>query len=94
MKLSPQQSKELIDSLNVRIRNGQLKCPLCGQSQWNLNDVLIESREFQQGNLIIGGNSSVMPFITLTCRNCANTLFLNAIQLGLVQNTDETKNKE
>ncbi len=98
MKLSSEQSQELINKLNERIKNGQLRCPLCGQNQWNLNDVVIEAREFQQGNLVIGGNSSIMPFVTLTCRSCSNTLFLNAIQLGVVRNavqkSDDIINKE
>lgn len=98
MKLSSEQSQKLISLLNERISKGQLKCPLCGQNQWNLNDVIIESREFQQGNFVIGGQSSIMPFVTLTCRSCANTVFLNAIQLGIVQNTaqqpTETPNEE
>ena len=94
MKLSAEQSGSLIKSLNERIQSGQLNCPLCGKKQWILNEAIIETREFEQGGLFIGGNSSIMPFVTLTCRNCANTLFLNAIQLGLIPNAASKKEND
>ena len=90
MKLSDQQVSSVINRLNQVSPSG-IVCPICGNRQWAINDIVIESREFQHGNLILGGNSALVPFVTITCRNCAHTLFFNAIQLGVV-NPDQEKN--
>lgn len=81
MRLTPDQVNELIRRLS---QHGEINCPVCGTHQWNVNDLIIESREFVGGDLTLGG--IIMPFIPLTCRNCGNTLFLNAVQLGFVNN--------
>lgn len=33
---------------------------------------------------MIGGKCAIMPLVPVTCNNCGNTLFLNAIKLGVV----------
>ena len=82
MRLTREQSDELIARLS---RYGDIVCPICKHNQWNVNNLIIENREFQGGDLIVGG-SAIMPFVTLTCRECGNTMFLNALQLGFVRN--------
>lgn len=83
MRLTREQAEEVIQRLGT-VAHGGIVCPICGHRQWSVNDLVIESREFQNGNIIIGGESAIMPFVSITCRNCANTLLLNAIQLGIV----------
>ncbi|MBQ4483837.1 MAG: hypothetical protein II934_02385 [Prevotella sp.] len=90
MKLTDQQVNSIIAKLN-EVSSGGIVCPICHNRQWAINDIVVESREFQHGNLILGGNSALVPYVTITCRNCANTLFLNAIQLGIV-NPNQEKN--
>ena len=58
-------------------------CPLCKKSQWSVSDTLWEVREFFQGGLKVG--SPVYPVIIVTCNNCGNTYFLNAIVAGIVK---------
>lgn len=94
MKLTKEQSEKLIQNLNNLMQNNHLHCSVCGERQWNMNDIIIESREFQNGDLVLGKGSSVMPFITLTCANCANTIFFNAIQLGLINNAVPGEGKD
>lgn len=61
-------------------------CPMCGGNQWNVPEKIFELREFNDGNLMIGGpNGAVLPVIPITCRNCGNTVFINALFAGLLE---------
>lgn len=78
------QSQQIIDFLNEKWSGA--RCPLCGNSGWNITDKCFELREFNDGNLILGGpNSSVLPVIPVTCKNCGNTVFVNALMTGLLK---------
>ena len=57
----------------------------------------MEVKEYEKDENLIG-EKRVTPFITLTCKNCSNTLFFNAIRLGIIEkdsnkkdNTDTSK---
>lgn len=82
MRLTREQADELIARLSSY---GDIVCPICKHNQWNVNNLIIENREFQGGDLILG-EGAIMPFVTLTCRECGNTMFLNALQLGFIRN--------
>lgn len=88
MRLTREQAGEIIKHLGT-INPGGIICPICGNRRWNVNDLVIESREFNNGNIIVGGESAIMPFVSITCQNCANTMLLNAIQLGVVSRQPE-----
>ena len=81
MRLTQEQVEELIGRLS---QYGEINCPVCRNHRWNVNSLIIESREFIGGDITLGG--SIMPFIPLTCQTCGNTLFLNAMSLGFVNN--------
>lgn len=59
-------------------------CPLCNSGPWSIGSEIFELREFHGGNLVIGAGK-IMPVIGITCDNCGNTVFLNAIKTGLVK---------
>ena len=61
-------------------------CPVCGTNQWSIGD-LVEHRLFSGGGLKVGG--PVFVYVPVSCNNCGNTRFFNAIQLGLVPGGDE-----
>lgn len=88
MHLTDDQIKNVIDQLNKVSSNGII-CPVCGNRHWTINNIVTESREFQHGNLIIGGNSALVPYVTITCSQCAHTLFFNAIQIGIIDPKQE-----
>ena len=93
MKLTDQHINKIISQLNTLAPQG-IVCPICGNKHWAINSVVTELREFENGNFIIGGQSAIVPHVTLTCHTCAYTLFFNAIQLGIVspnQNEQESK---
>lgn len=92
MKLTDIQANDVIQKLNQVSPSGFV-CPVCGNKNWGINNIVTESREFQFGNFILGGDSALVPYITITCNNCAHTLFFNAIQLGIVNPNQENNNK-
>ncbi|MDJ1092103.1 hypothetical protein QNJ39_10955 [Macrococcus caseolyticus] len=88
MKLTKNQQEILISKLNDLWINDK-RCNICSNNQWNLSDILFETREFQGGNMVIGGDSSVMVYIPATCERCGNTHFFNPIVLGIDVNNGE-----
>ena len=64
----------------------------CSGGNWILSDTIFELREFNSGDLVIGGSSSsIFPVIAISCGNCGNTHFFNAILLGLVEKKDDAR---
>ena len=53
-------------------------CPMCGNGKWSVNDKIFKLREFNEGNLIVGGGP-IIPIIPIICESCGNTLLINAI---------------
>ena len=90
MKLSDKQ-KEIIKSNLSSIKVPS--CDSCGANKWIINDGIFELREFNGGNLIIGGkDTSIIPFITIICGNCGRMVLYNAIMVGIL-NQDGTPKK-
>jgi predicted nucleic-acid-binding Zn-ribbon protein len=81
MKLSENQTSKVLEALN---KYAPLSCPICKSQNFQLNDIIFEIREFSGGNLVIGGQSSIFPAITLTCKQCGYSHFFNAVSLGLI----------
>lgn len=76
--------KEIIDFLSDKWHAAV--CPMCGGREWNATDKIFELREFNEGNAVIGGaKSAVFPIIPVTCKNCGNTVFINALTTGLLK---------
>jgi len=76
--------QEIINFLNSKWHGAT--CPLCGGREWNVNEKIYELREFNDGNLVVGGpNSSIIPVIPISCKNCGNTIFINALITGLLK---------
>lgn len=83
MKISPEKTQEILNRVttNCRVRT----CPMCGGNNWNIEDKIFELREFNNGNLVIGGgNSSIIPLLAITCTTCGNTQLINALMCGAV----------
>ena len=83
MKLNQEQKEKLITKLEQPGWGNA--CAVCKQSHWNISDTIFELREFQSGNLVIGSQSIIYPVIAMTCANCGNTVFLNAIIMGVLE---------
>lgn len=82
MTLDEKQKEKVLKSLTQKWPEPRV-CSVCHQQQWNVSDKVFEIREFHGGSLVVGG--PVVPVIAATCTNCGNTLFFNAILLGVVR---------
>lgn len=70
-------------------------CSFCQKSgTFSVLPNLMELREFQEGNIVIGGSSQLIPLAVLTCSNCGHTELINAIQAGLVNSSASNDIKE
>jgi len=90
MHLSQEQTNEFMDWLNSKWE-GLKKCPVCGQNSWNVSDRVFEMREFHGGSMVVGG--ILQPVIPVTCSNCGNTLYFNAMQAGIVKPQEKEGHK-
>lgn len=87
MKLSDKQQK----ALQTQLDDLHIHCTVCGKDNFTLVDKVYELREFNEGNLIIGGsNSSVIPLVVLVCVHCGALVTLSAVKLGIF-NVEEKK---
>ena len=66
----------------IKFINGKWQgraCPMCGIGKWVVTDKIFELREYNDGNLVVGKNCSVVPVVPIICENCGNTIFVNAM---------------
>lgn len=75
--------REVIEFLNSKWKG--TGCPMCSGKEWIVSEKAFELREFQDGNLVLGGESAITVVIPVTCKNCGNTVFINAIASGLMR---------
>ena len=60
-------------------------CQVCGANTWNVEPQLAELRFLNLDGFIVGG--PVLPLIVVTCSNCGNTVFINAVKAGWIPPT-------
>lgn len=72
---------KLINILNEKW--GNRPCNMCGNGNWLVSDKVFELREFNNGDLIIGGGP-ITPLVTITCSECGNTILINPIAIGVL----------
>jgi len=88
--MSEIKSEKLLQHLKEKWRGRT--CPMCNTANWNVSDRVFELREFQGGNLVIGG--SLVPVVPVTCANCGNTILVNAFVSGAIERPQELESKE
>lgn len=93
MKLTDEQLQLVVDHL-LKVAPEGFVCPICGEKHWSVNNVLFETREFANGRLFSNEPSVLIPFVTLDCPKCHNTLFLNAVALGIVNQEGKGDQKQ
>ena len=87
--MSNSDSEKVIKHLQEKWKGA--KCPMCGEGSWGVQDSVFQLTEFSQGNVILGG--PVIPVIPVSCNNCGNTILVNAIQIGVVKQSEENKHE-
>jgi len=64
-------------------------CCQCGVANWQVQDAVFELRQFSEGSLVVGG--PIIPVVPVTCANCGNTLLVNAIRAGIIDQPTEAE---
>ena len=82
MKMNDDQKMKMKDFLNSRWES-PFKCSYCGKNEWIISDSLFQLIEFNDGNLVIGGD--IVPIIPVSCSNCGNTVLVSAVVAGIVK---------
>ena len=63
--------------------HNESRCSICGQRRFSIGDHFVTSPVYMpNGGLAIGGPS--YPQIMFICMNCGHTLFINAVQAGVI----------
>jgi hypothetical protein len=82
MQISESQKQDVLRKLSAL--TGQFtRCAVCNREGLVPSDVIFELREFHAGGLYEGG--PILPVLPVSCGNCGNTLFFNALHLGLIE---------
>jgi hypothetical protein len=85
MKLTEEQHKKLLEHLQKHWK-APVACSICRSNDWDINGMIYELREFHGGNMVIGGNSSIVPLVPVTCKVCGNTVLFNPLIVGISLN--------
>lgn len=56
---------------------------MCAHDQWSISEVL-ETKQHEGGDLIIGGGTSTFPVFHVICTNCGYTHTVNAVISGVL----------
>ena len=80
--------KKRLDAYLERIHG--TTCPLCGNIHWEIADTIFQAIEFDHKGILINGSS--FPMVPLTCINCGNTYFINALVSKLIDPEEQTQN--
>lgn len=78
---------DLVDSVITDKLGEHCKCSLCNKEDWGINPKLFEVRPYEKGSLNLP--STIVPFVLVSCLNCGNTHYLNAIVLKIVDSSGE-----
>lgn len=94
MELTTDQKNNLVENLR-NYRPDGITCVLCNNQSWEISDKIFELREFQGGDFAIGKGSTILPVIPMNCSRCGNTMFINALRVGVLTqpNTVDNTNK-
>ena len=80
MKLTEAQDQTVREDLQRKWQGG---CSKCGGTSLNIDSTVYGLREYQEGNMVIGG-SIIAPVIAVACGNCGNISLVSATALGVV----------
>ena len=61
---------------------------MCGNAHWEIVDTVFQTIEFDRHGIILNG--AAYPIVPLTCANCGNTYFINALVAGLIDAEPKT----
>ena len=83
LNLNKEQLKKVEQHLNDKVKEiGGMSCSVCQHRNWKIFTKIFEIPGFYSRSAM--GKAPRIPVISVMCVNCSNTLFFNAIELGIV----------
>ena len=80
--LSKEQKQKVIQWLSEKVDpETGLVCSICNTREWTVADDLVIPPVYRGGGFVIGGVG--YPQAMLICKNCAHTIYVNAVRIGL-----------
>lgn len=84
-------SEKLINKLNEKWKG--INCPYCQTSQWTVEPTIVTPITVDENKAMqIGGE--FQPLIPVSCRNCGNTVLINGLILGCLDDVNKEKEGE
>ncbi len=82
-------TEKLLKGLNEKWSG--ISCPYCQNSKWTVDTTIVTPIEVNENKgMLFGGR--FQPLISVSCRNCGNTVFVNGLILGCIDEiNDEIK---
>lgn len=74
-------TEKFLEKINNKWKGKQ--CPYCGGT-WLASDKIFELREYNNGDLVIGG-TPIQPVVPITCKDCGNTVLINPLALDAIE---------
>ena len=88
--LTEEQRKKALDWINKRVPG--LQCPVCKTKSFGLQEYLTTPMIMTPDRGIQFGGVAY-PQVMLICNHCTHTLLFNAVQMGILTESDEPENK-
>lgn len=63
------------------------QCTCCNENNWHISDEAYELRAFRWGNMVVWW-VPIIPVVPVTCNNCGNTIFINAVVSKIIDNNN------
>lgn len=82
-------NEKILDNLNEKWDSKI--CPMCGATNWAISPKILELREFDNGNITIGGHSFIYPVIPVSCKNCGNVILISATISGMMSDNNNVR---
>jgi hypothetical protein len=79
--LTQEQQAKAVKWLQDKWKDGMC-CEVCGEKNWDIKDSLVTPILFRQDSLYFG---TVYPSLSVSCKNCANTKYFDAVKIGLIE---------
>lgn len=81
--MSKLNKEKFMSSIQKSWQNGH--CNMCGGTNWGVGEEIFELREFQDGNLVVGGPTKLYPVVPVVCSKCGHVIFVNPNSIGCME---------
>jgi hypothetical protein len=85
-RMTPEQRDKALKWLSEKAaqkEHGQLSCHVCGRFGWILSDWLVGPVTLDSSNFAALFGTVVYPHVQIHCQNCGNTMWFNAMMMGI-----------